>query len=255
MKGYNATPWNNLKITQSCRWQNVNLATHGLEVWCIWSEFNTLMTKSKNHLWRPPCQRIHVCMILTWPFCATSNVSALIQYLPVYCGSVVSIQKSYRSPLEITRESTWKMKIMKYFSCCQDMYMYRSHGWRSRLSRAVRIGNPSLSFLYLVRYSDAHLGPVGPHFRSIRSIWVQVVHWGPPGRLGSTWFLVTFCLSGFWLQEFWRENWSLHQVAGLYALWGLILEGSSGHHGFLQSTTVFVVFGIISIWALIVGQN
>ena len=40
----------------------------------------------------------------------------------------------------------------------------------------VRIGNPSLGFLYLVRYLDAHLGPVGPYFRSIMSMWVQVVH-------------------------------------------------------------------------------
>ncbi len=36
----------------------------------------------------------------------------------------------------------------------------------------VRIGDPSLGFLYLVRFLDAHLGPIGPYFRSI---WVQVV--------------------------------------------------------------------------------
>ncbi len=39
----------------------------------------------------------------------------------------------------------------------------------------VRIGNPSLDFLHLVRYLDGHLGRIGPYFRSIRSIWVQVV--------------------------------------------------------------------------------
>ena len=88
-----------------------------------------------------------------------------------------------------------------------------------RIGPIVRIGNPGLGLLYLVRYLDAHLGPVGPYFRSI---WVQVV----PNRLRSTWFFG-------WSLHYWilapevLAGKFCHQVAGLPASVVLSVMASS----------------------------
>ena len=81
--------------------------------------------------------------------------------------------------------------------------------------------------------SGRPLGPVGPYFRSIRSIWVQVVHEGPPGQLGPTW--VFGCSLLYWvLTSEVLAGKSCHQVAELPA------SVDKKCHGFQQSRTVLL---------------
>ncbi len=103
----------------------------------------------------------------------------------------------------------------------------------------------------------------GRPFRSSRSLFqVRQVHLGPGGPLGATWAIRVHLVLQLLSASLDSGSKSFGGKKLVFTPGGRIgcflmfnTRGQFRVHGFQQSTTVFVVFGRFSIWALLVGQN